>query len=922
MNCTSRPSRLSAAFALSVILMLASSSAPAHAATGAVLKNVTIPVAAECGTDGGPTTGNAVATVQGSKVGFPAIPVLLVTTCVDETLGARMFFINPSVTPAVVVKTITPFVPAPGVTPSGGFRALTWRGDRGDLLACANAPGGGTLLFAIDVSIFTTTLDGTATLLRAGPADSTCDGLAWDLADKTIFQSSVRVLDSDNIAVLHVPELGAGTLPDVDSGCGSDITGLAVAGSSLFVTCLSFEVTPTQIRQIDKTTGAFAQTIASPIDEPRDIECDGVSFAFGFKDAIWTHESADSGSSGQLRATEVPLGSCSLGKGPAVCADDDDTAVDESTLDSDGDGLLDCWETNGITIDGVTFQLCVDANNNGVFDPGECADPRHKDAFVEIDYMPFHRPDPTAVDRVVQAFAAAPVDNPDGTQGIRLHVQVNDEFPQHADFLSLVPCSGPPLAGHAIFDELKAAFFGTAAERADPRLLLAKRFAFRYGIFAHNLSSAGSTSGCAEVPGNDFVITLGSWTKVNNHGVGTIDQQAGTFMHELGHTFGLRHGGGDNINCKPNYPSIMSYSRQFGGSPILSRTLDYSRAQLATLIEGSLLERLGIGGFAGQTAFGPPVLLKPTVVDASSAINWNRDKDTVDTVNQDINNLGINGCPASPGETLVGWNDWANLQFNLLGASDFADGAHATIDETKKDGTVAITFEEAVILNRQIKVRPFDSHEMPRVGRSTSVPVAMFSTETFDATEIDPTTIILRGVGTGVEWSRPVHRFRDPDLLSKEGRQRDGLVDLDCNFSMKDGTRSLPSVQVGCHAGGDSPSTASPSRAMTSSRSFHKRAAPALVGDQEREAGMKTSKIIVAVLGIGHGHAERVAGAGRWWRRRRRDGVPRIPVLPRQRRRPAGSGGEPRGPVRRVAERAHRARATAVHADDRHARPG
>ena len=37
------------------------------------------------------------------------------------------------------------------------------------------------------------------------------------------------------------------------------------------------------------------------------------------------------------------------------------------------------------------------------------------------------------------------------------------------------------------------------------------------------------------------------------HSVGSRDQQAGTFMHELG----LQHGSGDGINCKTNYFSIM-----------------------------------------------------------------------------------------------------------------------------------------------------------------------------------------------------------------------------------------------------------------------------------------------------------------------------------------------------------------------------
>ena len=36
-------------------------------------------------------------------------------------------------------------------------------------------------------------------------------------------------------------------------------------------------------------------------------------------------------------------------------------------------------------------------------------------------------------------------------------------------------------------------------------------------------------------------------------------------MHELGHNLGLRHGGGDNTNRKPNFLSVMNYAFQLTG---------------------------------------------------------------------------------------------------------------------------------------------------------------------------------------------------------------------------------------------------------------------------------------------------------------------------------------------------------------------
>ena len=37
-------------------------------------------------------------------------------------------------------------------------------------------------------------------------------------------------------------------------------------------------------------------------------------------------------------------------------------------------------------------------------------------------------------------------------------------------------------------------------------------------------------------------------------------------MHEFGHDLNLHHGGVDDVNCKPNYLSVMSYARQIAGS--------------------------------------------------------------------------------------------------------------------------------------------------------------------------------------------------------------------------------------------------------------------------------------------------------------------------------------------------------------------
>ena len=345
------------------------------------------------------------------------------------------------------------------------------------------------------------------------------------------------------------------------------------------------------------------------------------------------------------------------------------------TNDFDGDGLLDCWETDGI-----------DFNNDGQIDfdlPAMGADPERKDVFVEIDWMAQHKPNNEALDIVKEKFENAPVDcEPDGSncKGVNLHLLVDEEAVAHSDELSFASCTN---ASSQVpdYDEVKAKSFGTAAERNDPNsenILNAKRLVYRYALFAHNLLGLGGTSGCAELPGNDFVITLGSWTKIQGHGVGTADQQAGTFMHELGHTLGLRHGGGDNINCKPNYLSVMSYTHQIDNHYIFGRVLDYSGSNLATLDKNSLNEVVGIGGPPDlKTAYGPfPALTS----FADMAIDWNRNGNATDmNVSADINRLSNNdfGC-SGVGAVLKGHDDWRNLQYNFRASSDFLDEVRLT----------------------------------------------------------------------------------------------------------------------------------------------------------------------------------------------------------------------------------------------------
>jgi hypothetical protein len=230
---------------------------------------------------------------------------------------------------------------------------------------------------------------------------------------------------------------------------------------------------------------------------------------------------------------------------------------------------------------------------------------------------------------------------------------------------------------------------------------------YRYAIFAHNFSEAPGRSGIAEFPGNDFLVThalrdpggidfeQGAVTRATL--LGTTfeaewsDMQAGTFMHELGHTVGLTHGGSPvdaTVNCKPNYLSVMNYTRQHrfvgfdattGTQMVLARALDYSPDALPTLDEAALNESAGISGPAGAPfGFGQ---LAPTpgyfrIQDAAAPTDWNGANGIEGTpVSADINHVPfLSLCGPSPAQKLSGFDDWAALRYSFRSATDYKDG--------------------------------------------------------------------------------------------------------------------------------------------------------------------------------------------------------------------------------------------------------
>ena len=241
--------------------------------------------------------------------------------------------------------------------------------------------------------------------------------------------------------------------------------------------------------------------------------------------AGWTGCDTSDGTVCTVSMTADKTVEASFNISPCSIADDIDG---DGNPDNDGDGLCDRWETEGI-----------DINNDGIIDldlPAMGADPNHKDIFVEVDYMDCavggcaegdahsHRTQYTAIQDVINAFANASVSNPRWLNGITLHVIV-DEAVREIEPILFVNNGSDSVDD---FNDLKLGnprnecgvgatdgHFGTRAERSSPNcenILEAKRRVFRYAIFGHNHAHTIGSSGIAELPGNDLMVTLGGWS--------------------------------------------------------------------------------------------------------------------------------------------------------------------------------------------------------------------------------------------------------------------------------------------------------------------------------------------------------------------------------------------------------------------------
>ncbi len=343
--------------------------------------------------------------------------------------------------------------------------------------------------------------------------------------------------------------------------------------------------------------------------------------------------------------------------------------------DDDCDGLANAWET---AINPATgLKGFYDPNNDHRGIALKDANPLHKDLYVEIDSMSGRAPSDAAINDVIAAYIGANVWNPlGGGAGVKLHVEATT-----SPLIPLVGCT----AIWSGFDALKAANIGTQVDRAsNTNQLLEESNVKVYGLFINSQCGNTGSSGISENPGNDFVVSLGSFNPVGGNSM----QQESAFMHELGHTLGLDHGGSaPTPDCKPNFLSVMSTDLEFTDD-VPGRNLDYSRntgsltpplISMDPLLAGTtgLDESRGVGiglptppspitvvGKQNQPTPNRDLIKPPT---DHSPVNFNRLDGSAETGQHiAVHNVGRPGCDNSNSNMpvdLYGYWDWIGATF-------------------------------------------------------------------------------------------------------------------------------------------------------------------------------------------------------------------------------------------------------------------
>ena len=312
-----------------------------------------------------------------------------------------------------------------------------------------------------------------------------------------------------------------------------------------------------------QTARTTTQPQTATTADPADIDSDNDGLSDAREQALSTEpNNPDTDGDGLADGSEVN----EYGTDPTVADTDEDGLADGSEVneygtdptvaDTDGDGLADKSETteyntnpgvNDTDGDGLddsreldlgTDPLESDTDGDGLPDGAEVdmtdrfpgADPLQKDIFVEVDYT--SRLSRSAIRDITDEFEQAPINNPDGSSGVDIHIY-------HDDNIRCEEASG------YIRDQIQYGCVNAGETLTSPD---------NAGYYYIQIVSTVERPGNAMSNGG---LTVGSIAFVEL----SSDEVTGhIFMHELGHLLNIRDPGVDSRQRGySEYRSVMNY---------------------------------------------------------------------------------------------------------------------------------------------------------------------------------------------------------------------------------------------------------------------------------------------------------------------------------------------------------------------------